>query len=146
MQFDALLKQSDVLDIISVDETSYALTARHMTVPGCVVVPASQLATHLKEFLAKGYSHRHRKPYRQLAGFAPWVLYTYSLETLPPPRKQVFSHALMGTKTRTGLLAQWQGEKLGRGAFLTPQLQEPAVLAFFARWGVEYTREVLYRG
>ncbi len=145
MQFNSLLKQFDLIDIVTVDDTHYAITASAGAVPGCVSVPAAQLHTRVREFLERGYSHRYRQSYRVIAGVASWALVTYSLERLPPSRKQVFSHALMGVQGRAGLLSQWGGQKIGRSAFLVPIDREHDALAFLAHWAVDYTREVMLR-
>ena len=105
-QYTSLLKDPEIIDVISVGDTDYALVTRPRGVPGCVSVPGGQLATRLREFLAHGYSQRHRQPYTQVAGVFAWALFTYSLEALDTTKKQTFSHALMGTSTRPGMLAQ----------------------------------------
>jgi hypothetical protein len=146
MQFSALLRDYQLIDIVSVHETHYALARSPVPVPGCVTITPEQLPSRLHELLAHGFSQRQKVPYASLAGVSAWHLYTYSLEALPPSRKQVFSHALMGVGGKPGLLASWGGKKLGRSALLVPLPNEANVLAFFARWSVPYTSEVVLRG
>jgi hypothetical protein len=140
-----LLKDPGIIDIVTVGETDYALVTEFRGVPGCTTLPVAHLASHLRDLITRGYSHRHRQPYRAVAGIFAWSLYTYSLETLDPIRKQTFSHALAGTSVRDGLLIRWGGQKLGRGSFLIPFDNESDVHAFFHRWGVPYTHEVIFR-
>lgn len=141
----SLLSEPDIIDLVTVDETTYAIVTKPRAVPDCIALPVANLSTRLRDFIARGYSHRHRKPYAAVAGVFAWTLVTYSLEALAPSRKQTFSHALMGTAMRSGLLSQWGGEKLGRGAFITPAGREHDVTAFLTHWCVPYTREVIFR-
>lgn len=145
VEYAKLLKEPDVLDIISVGETVYALVAKPRAVPGCIALSIAQLPSRLRDFLATGYSHRHHKPYADVAGVFAWSLFTYSLESLAATRKQTFSHALMGVANREGLLTSWRGQKLGRGAFIVPTSNEHDATAFLDHWGVPYTREVVLR-
>ena len=134
MQFSGLLKQVDVIDIVTVGETHFAITAG-----------ASQLHTRVREFLERGYSHRYGQSYRKMAGVGSWSLITYLLARLNPGRKKVFSHALMGVQGRIGLLPEWGGQKLGRPAFFVPMDRELDALAFLGHWDVDFTREVVLR-
>lgn len=143
--YATLLKEQDIIDIVSVGEITYALITQPRLVPGCLPVPLAQLPSRLRDFLAQGYSHRHHKPYAEVAGVFAWTIFTYALEHLAPTKKQTFSHALMGVAAREGLLSSWRGQKLGRGAFLVPTAREHDAAAFLDHWGVSYTREVVLR-
>ena len=162
MRFAQLIREHRLVDIITVDDVHYAIlpegpglsSSQETTpvlrvlraIPGCVPLPASQLHTHLAEFLERGHSERFDTSYTELAGLKAWALFTYGLTELPATKKQQFSHALTGSAAqRGGMLLRWQGKKLGRSAFLVPLASERDALSFLARWSVDYTREVVLR-
>jgi len=146
MDFSSLIKQHKLVDIITVDDTHYALAAEPVIVPGCTVILCRELHSYEAEFLTKGFSQRYKQQYSAALGLEPWIIFTYSLQELPAPKKQVFSHALSGTAGRKGLLISWSGEKLGRLAFLVPKQAEANAVAFFNQWHVDYKTEVVLRG
>ena len=146
MDFDSLLREHKLVDIITVDNVHYAIAAQHAVVPGCTVILVTQLGAHLGVFLRQGYSQRHRTAYSSLANLRQWQLYTYSLAELPTGKKQQFSHALDGSTARPGLVARWSAEKVGRGAFLVLKEYEREVLAFLNHWQVTYTTCEVLRG
>ena len=145
VDFDKIIREHTLLDIITVDDTHYAISTTPKTVPGCVVVLASQLPNHLSAFLRSGFSHRYGASYSAAANLKRWVLLTYRLTELPAKKKQLFSHALSGSAQRKGLLASWRGEKVGRLAFFVPKEFEADAIGFLNHWSVPYTSEVVFR-
>lgn len=149
MEIDARVQQwlrmPGVVDIIAAEGTYFALTSEHHSIPGCTVVLLSQLPQYVSRFLLTGYSHRYGCPYADIAGLRAWLVFTYSLEELTPTQKQTMSHALSGTAGRSGVLASWQGRKLGRSAFMVPKAAESEAVAFLNHWRARFTSEVVFR-
>jgi hypothetical protein len=146
MDFPHLIREYRLTDIVTVDSVHYAITDVTTAVPGCTVIAPTQYPRFVRRLLEHGYSQRYSKPYAQVTGVVPWVLFTYSLHHLPATQKQVFSHVLAGTGGRKGLLTAWHGQKIGKSAFLVPQTAEQTVIAVFNHWGILYTAEVIFRG
>ena len=146
MDFKQLIQHYKLLDIITVDDTHYALSRTALVIPGCTVILDTQLQSYLFLFLAKGHSQKNNMPYSKFCGVESWIMFTYSLENLPATRKQIFNHTISGTKQRNSLLSSWNGQKIGRCAFFVPKEYEQDVIAFFNQWAVQYTTEVVFRG
>lgn len=146
LDYHKLIRENKLLDIISVGETNYAIAAEASVVSGCTLVLAHQLAEYLALFIREGFSRRFNTPYHVLAGLSVWSLFSYSLAEQEITNKQAFSHALMGTGGRAGMLTKWSGRKLGRGSFLVPLEHEGAAREFLAHWSIVYTTEVILRG
>lgn len=146
MDFSGLIRQHKLIDIVSVDDKHYALAAQETTVAGCIVVLPNQLHNYEREFLLRGYSHKHRSAYSKNIGLEPWIIFTYELNALSATKKQTFSHALSGTGGRKGLLIAWRGQKLGRSAFILPVEYEKEATAFLNSWHAAYRTEVVLRG
>ncbi len=145
MDVRTALQQKEVIDIVTVDGSSYAITTEPITLPGFLAVPVGQLHNHLRLFLTKGYSQRHKQPYATATNLTPIVIYTYDVSSLQLSRKQSFSHALRGTGGRPGLLRTWGGKALGRGSFAIPHDRASDADAFFSTWRVPHTTEVMLR-
>jgi hypothetical protein len=146
MDFGHLIRHYKLVDVVSVDDVNYAIATAPISVPNCTTLLVTQLPNYLLTFLAKGYSQRHNTPYSLLAGVESWIVFSYTLTHLPATKKQIFSHALAGTGGRRGLLASWNGQKIGRSAFFVPKSYEEDVTSFFNQWYVPYKTEVVLRG
>jgi predicted nucleotidyltransferase len=91
-----------------------------------------------KTLLHEGFSIKNNVFLAKALDIKPFFLYTYSLTTLTLTKKQIFSHALYGTKQREGILKECHGEKLGKGSILIPQKTAEEIRAFFETWNIIY--------
>jgi hypothetical protein len=91
-----------------------------------------------KTLLHEGFSVKNDTFLAEALNIKPYFLYTYNLTNLTLTKKQIFSHALYGTKQRKGFLKECKGEKLGRGSVLVPQEKAEEIRAFFETWDVRY--------
>lgn len=92
-----------------------------------------------KTLLHEGYSVRKQQYLAELFQMQSFFLFTYNLKNIPLTKKQIFSHALQGTKTHKGILKQCNGEKVGRSAVLVPEEKAEEIRAFLETWNVIYT-------
>lgn len=91
-----------------------------------------------KTLLHEGFSVKKQKYLAELFEMQSFFLFTYSLQNLSITKKQIFSHALSGTKTNEGILKVCKGEKIGRNAVLIPEQKEEEMRAFLETWNVVY--------
>ncbi len=97
-----------------------------------------------KTLLHEGYSVRKQQYLAKLFQMQSFFLFTYNLQNLSLTKKQIFSHALQGTKTNQGILKQCNGEKIGKSAVLIPEEKAEEIRAFLETWNVVYSvRRVL---
>jgi len=97
-----------------------------------------------KTLLHEGYSVKKQQYLAKLFQMQSFFLFTYNLQNLPITKKQIFSHALQGTKTNKGILKQCNGEKIGKSAVLIPEEKAEEMRAFLETWNVVYgVRRVL---
>ncbi len=97
-----------------------------------------------KTLLHEGYSVKKQQYIAKLFQMQSFFLFTYNLQSLALTKKQIFSHALQGTKTNKGILKQCNGEKIGKSAVLIPEEKAEEMRAFLETWNVVYSvRRVL---
>lgn len=92
-----------------------------------------------KTLLHEGFSVKKQKYLAELFEMQAFFLFTYSLQNLIITKKQIFSHALQGTKTNEGILKLCKGEKIGRNAILVPEEKAEELRAFLETWNVIYS-------
>jgi hypothetical protein len=72
-------------------------------------------------------------------GYAPGLIFSFSLGKLSPSRKVLFSYALHGKNGTEGLLSRVHGKILGRGVVFVPmRFTEPA-REFMEFWDADYS-------
>lgn len=91
-----------------------------------------------KTLLHEGFSIKKQRYLAELFEMQAFFLFTYSLQNLSITKKQIFNHALSGTKTNKGILKVCKGEKIGRNAVLIPEEKEEEMRAFLETWNVVY--------
>jgi predicted nucleotidyltransferase len=91
-----------------------------------------------KTLLHEGFSIKSNKSLSEALNIQSFFLYTYMLTNLSLTKKQIFSHALYGTKQRKGFLKECSGEKLGKASLIVPQKKAEEMRAFFETWNVRY--------
>lgn len=92
-----------------------------------------------KTLLHEGFSIKKQQYIAELFEMKSFFLFIYKLQNLSITKKQIFSHALRGTKTNEGILKLCQGEKIGRNVVLVPEEKEEEMRAFLETWNVEYS-------
>ena len=92
-----------------------------------------------KTLMHEGFSIKRNKYIAELFQMQSFFLFIYSLQSLSVTKKQIFSHALQGTKTNEGILKLCKGEKIGRNAVLVPEEKTEEMRAFLETWNVRYS-------
>lgn len=64
----------------------------------------------------------------------PFVIFTYSIETLSQTDKVRFYYALKGRDGKHGIVKEWDVIQLGRAVLLIPESHEKDVREFLAFW------------
>ena len=91
-----------------------------------------------KTLLHEGFSIKKQKYLAELFEMRSFFMFTYSLQSLTITKKQIFSHALTGTKINEGIVKLCKGEKIGRNAVLVPEEKAEEMRAFLETWNVMY--------
>ena len=92
-----------------------------------------------KTLMHEGFSIKKNEYIAKLFQMQSSFLFIYSLQNISITKKQIFSHALQGTKTNQGILKLCKGEKIGRNAVLVPEEKTEEMRAFLETWNVGYS-------
>ena len=72
-------------------------------------------------------------------GYAPGLIFTFSLGKLNPSKKVLFSYALHGKNGTEGLLTKAHGKILGRGVVFVPVQFTEVAREFMEFWNADYS-------
>ena len=96
--------------------------------------------------LHEGISIRYGKSLNELAGYHPFLLFTFSLQHLKKVEKVRFAQTLYGRKKGKGILHEEGGISLGKGTFLIPVYKEHLFRDLMKQSHVSFTlRRVLVK-
>ena len=97
-----------------------------------------------KEFF-DGFSLIKKMSLFEEFGLKKFIRFNYSLQTLPPSQKTMFSYELIGRRSQPGVLQRSCGEHLGKGVIVVPEEFKSELEKVFKRWNITYNGEIFYR-
>jgi predicted nucleotidyltransferase len=89
--------------------------------------------------IEEGVSLISGMPLSRKMGYAPGMIFAFSLGGMASSKKVLFSYALHGKAGKEGLLARTQGKVLGKGAIFIPAKFAETAREFMELWNADYS-------